>query len=264
MIRSLWVAKTGLDTQQASLDTIANNLANSQTTAYKKSRPVFEDLIYQTLRGAGLNEETGRLLTTGLQAGTGARVAFTQRIHSEGALLRSDNPLDVAISGAGFFMVEGANGETAYTRAGNFMRNSDGYIVNAAGFPVLSSGGAPIAIPSNASSVVIGVDGTVTYYTGSTTIAFDAGQIGVVNFVNPAGLAAAGGNLYYETISSGTPQLGVAGQDGYGSITQYYTEQSNVNIAEELVSLIAAQRAYEVSTRAVSASDQMLQRLGQL
>jgi flagellar basal-body rod protein FlgG len=263
MIRSLWIAKTGLDTQQAYLDTITNNLANSQTTGYKRVRPVFEDLIYQTLRGAGLSEEDGRLLTTGLQVGTGARLAATQRIHSEGGLIRSDNPLDLAISGNGFFMIETPE-EVAYTRAGNFMRDRDGQIVTPEGHPLLSASGSPILIPETTTSIVIGRDGKVTYYAGNQLEAFEAGFVGIANFMNPAGLSAGGSNLLFETASSGAPQFGTASSNGFGTINQFFTETSNVNIAEELVSLISAQRAYEVSTRAISASDQMLQKLGQL
>lgn len=270
MLRSLWTAKTGLDAQQTSLDTISNNLANVSTTAYKRVRPIFEDLLYQNLRSPGLNEDSGSFVPAGLQAGNGSRVAATQRINSAGSLVQSQNPLDMAINGNGFFAVSTPNG-VAYTRAGNFMRNDKGQIVTSAGHVLIGqdSIGAPspsagIQIDSTATAVVIGTDGTVSWYGASTTTPNIAGQIAMVNFVNPAGLSTGGGGLYYETMSSGQPQVGVAGQAGFGSISQYYTEQSNVNVAEELVALIAAQRAYEITAKSVSASDQILQKLGQL
>jgi flagellar basal-body rod protein FlgG len=263
MMRSLWISKTGLDAQQMSLDTISNNLANVSTTAYKRVRPVFEDLMYQSLRAPGLDDETGQLVSTGLQTGTGSKVASTQRINNNGALLQSQNPLDMAINGNGFFVVETGSGP-AYTRAGNFMRNNQGQVVTPGGDPLLTQGGSPVVIPSNASSIVIGSDGRVSYYVENTLQVNTAGQIALVNFANPAGLFAEGAGLYRETQSSGSPQTGTAGADGLGSISQFYTEQSNVNVAEELVGLIAAQRAYEITTKGISASDQMLQRLGQM
>ena len=274
MLRSLWTAKTGMDAQQTNLDTISNNLANVSTTAYKRVRPVFEDLLYQNLRSPGLMEDSsGDYLPTGLQAGNGSRISSTQRINSAGSLLQSQNPLDMAINGNGFFTVATGNG-TAYTRAGNFIRNEKGQIVTAAGNIVIGQNSignntgslntAGIVIPSNATAVVIGSDGTVSYYGADTTRPFVAGHIAMVNFVNPAGLSTGGGGLYFETASSGEPQIGVPGVDGFGTVSQYYTEQSNVNVAEELVSLIAAQRAYEITAKSVSASDQILQKLGQL
>ena len=269
MLRSLWIAKTGMDAQQTSLDTISNNLANVSTTAYKRVRPIFEDLLYQNIRSPGLNEDSGSYVPAGLQAGNGARIAATQRINSAGSLVQSQNPLDMAINGNGFFAVSTPNG-VAYTRAGNFMRNDKGQIVTASGNVLLgqssvtSANATGIVIPSKATTVAIGTDGTVSYTLADSSAPTQADQIAMVNFVNPTGLAAAGGGLYYETMSSGEAQIGVAGKDGIGSISQFYTEQSNVNVAEELVSLIAAQRAYEITAKSVSASDQMLQKLGQL
>ena len=271
MLRSLWIAKTGMDAQQTSLDTISNNLANVSTTAYKRVRPIFEDLLYQNIRSPGLNEDSGSYVPAGLQAGNGARISATQRINSAGSLVQSQNPLDMAINGNGYFAVSTPNG-VAYTRAGNFMRNDKGQIVTASGNVLLgqssitsaSASAAGIVIPSKATSVAIGSDGTVSYNLADSTAPAQADQIAMVKFVNPTGLASAGGGLYYETMSSGEAQVGVAGKEGMGSISQYYTEQSNVNVAEELVSLIAAQRAYEITAKSVSASDQMLQKLGQL
>jgi flagellar basal-body rod protein FlgG len=273
MLRSLWTAKTGLDAQQTSLDTISNNLANVSTTAYKRARPIFEDLLYQNLRSPGLTENAGtpnytpddNYLPAGLQAGNGSRVAATQRINSAGSLLQSQNPLDMAINGNGFFKVSTGSG-IAYTRAGNFMRSQNGDIVTPSGSALLDNGGNRINVPSDATDIVIGTDGTLTYYKGITTppVTYNGGTIGIVNFANPAGLSSVGGGLYFETASSGRAVAGTATQAGFGSISQYYTEQSNVNVAEELVSLIAAQRAYEITAKSVSASDQILQKLGQL
>lgn len=263
MIKSLWVAKTGLDAQQTNLDTIANNLANAQTTGFKRSRAVFEDLVYQNLRQAGLNEQGGNVLTSGLQIGAGSKISATQRIHSQGSLLRTENPLDLAISGQGFFSIQTPSA-VAYTRVGTFMRDKDGYIVTSSGDKLLNRGGSPINIPQSATSIVVGVDGVVSYYAGSTTNPTVAGQIGVTNFANPSGLSSAGGGLYFETYGSGVPQGGLPGEQGRGIVQQYYTEQSNVNVAEELVSLISTQRAYEVAARCITASDQMLQKLGQM
>jgi flagellar basal-body rod protein FlgG len=218
-----------------------------------------------------MNEDSASYVPAGLQAGNGARIAATQRINSAGSLVQSQNPLDMAINGNGYFAVSTPTG-VAYTRAGNFMRNDKGQIVTASGNVLLgqssiSSGNANaagIVIPSKATTVAIGTDGTVSYNLADSTAPTQADQIAMINFVNPTGLASAGGGLYYETMSSGEAQIGVAGKEGFGSITQYYTEQSNVNVAEELVSLIAAQRAYEITAKSVSASDQILQKLGQL
>jgi len=276
MLRSLWTAKTGLDAQQTSLDTISNNLANVSTTAYKRERPIFEDLLYQNIRSAGLTENSGTsalgdetFVPAGLQAGNGSRIVATQRVNSAGSLLQSSNPLDMAINGNGYFAVQTGNG-TAYTRAGNFMRSQAQNIVTPSGSTLLDNTGGAIKIPGTATDIVIGTDGTVTYYVGVNTPAVvNPNKIAMVNFTNPAGLSSVGGGLYFPTASSGAPisvppgQSG-AGQPGYGSISQYYTEQSNVNVAEELVSLIAAQRAYEITAKSVSASDQILQKLGQL
>ena len=278
MIRSLWIAKTGLDSQQTNLDVITNNLANSQTTAFKRIRPVFSELMYQTLRADGLGQ--GRATSAfggggdyvpvpvGLSIGNGSAVVATQRINSQGQVIRTENPLDLAIKGLGYFVIATATPPApeniAYTRAGNFMRDNQGYIVNPSGNYLLDVDNQPIQIPSTASSILIGEDGTVTYYEQSTITGTVAGQIQLVSFMNPTGLSNGGGDLYYETLASGAPVLGTAGQDGLGTMLQYYTEQSNVNIAEELFGLIAAQRAYEITTRSISASDSILQKLGNI
>jgi flagellar basal-body rod protein FlgG len=268
MLRSLWISKTGLDAQQSNLDTVSNNLANVSTTAFKRVRPVFEDLMYQNLREPGLMSPNGDPVPLGLQAGNGSHISSTQRIHTAGAMVHSDNPLDMAISGNGFFVVDmssiGSQNSYGYTRSGNFMRDINGYVVNANNQKVMKDGGGYIQIADGATSIQVANDGTVSYYMGNTITPISAGRIQVVNFVNPNGLASSGAGIYTQTPASGSPISGTPGQNGLGSVTQYYTEQSNVNVAEELVALIAAQRAYEITAKSVSASDQMLQKLGQL
>jgi flagellar basal-body rod protein FlgG len=268
MLRSLWIAKSGLDAQQTNLDVITNNLANNQTVAFKKARPVFSDLLYQTLRSPASVGST--VIPMGLQVGAGSRITGTQRINTPGALNVSQNALDVALSNVGYFYVETPAGDKAYTRAGNFQTSpiaSNPNLVNLTdsdGNLILTPNGFPISFPALASEIVIGLDGMITGQVGIPGVPFSAGPIAHVLFPNPSGLATAGGGLYYETGASGSPNIGIPNSGGRAGVVQYYTEQSNVNVAEELVALIAAQRAYEVTTRSVSASDQILQKLGQL
>lgn len=261
MIRSLWIAKTGLDVQQTNLDTISNNLANGTTTGYKRVKPMFEDLLYQTIRQPGGPTQGDAQSPSGLQLGVGARVAATERVHLQGALNQTQNPLDVAIYGNGFFQIDLPDGTVGYTRDGNFTRSSSGQIVTQAGFTV-SPG---ITIPAEAQSITISESGEVRYFTqGGAVEGQVAGQFQLATFANPAGLTSIGGNLYLETAASGNPQQGAPAANGIGSLKQFFVEASNVNLAEELVSMIVAQRAYEINTRAISASDDMLQRLGQM
>jgi len=272
MLRSLWVAKTGLDTQQTQLDVITNNLANVSTTAFKRQRPVFQDLMYQQLRASGLYQDDNSILPIGLEAGAGARVSATQRIFSLGAMNQTSNPLDMAITGEGFFAVQNpVSKEIFYTRAGNFTLSPDSFgsgnsnITTGTGFLVLGQNDTPIQIPHGASTIMVGSDGTVSVYEeGKTSDAKKLGQIAVYTFSNPAGLGGASDGQYTITPASGERLGGIAQSGGSGSILQSYVEQSNVNVAEELVSLIAAQRAYEITAKSVTASDQMLQKLGQL
>ena len=260
MIRSLWIAKTGLDVQQTHLDTISNNLANGTTTGYKRVKPMFEDLIYQTIRQPGGPTTGDAQSPSGLQVGAGARVAATERVHIQGALNRTENPLDVAIYGNGFLQVNLPDGTVAYTRDGNLTRSATGQIVTQAGYTIAPG----ITIPIEAVSIAISEGGVVTYTTQGDTASQNAGEIQLATFANPAGLSSIGGNLYLETSASGNPQQGAPGANGFGSLKQNFIEASNVNLAEELVSLIVAQRAYEVNTRAISASDDMLGRLSQV
>jgi len=259
MLRSLWISKTGMDAQQMNLDVITNNLANSSTTAFKRVQPMFQDLLYTTLRAAGSSSNAQNLLPTGLQIGAGSAVTSTERIMTQGSLLQTGNQLDVAINGNGFFQIQLADGTTAYTRQGQFSLSSTGNMVTQAG-NVVSPG---INIPPTATSVTINSAGQIstTDQTGVVTV---RGSLSMAYFANPAGLVAIGGNNYIPSPASGTAQNQAAGTNGMGTISQFFIEQSNVNVAEELVNLIAAQRAYEINTRAVTASDQILQRVSNL
>jgi flagellar basal-body rod protein FlgG len=267
MLRSLWIAKSGLDAQQTNLDVITNNLANNQTIAFKKARPIFSDLLYQTLRSPAAVGST--VIPVGLQVGAGSRITGTQRINTPGALNVSQNPLDVALSNVGYFWVRTPDGTDAYTRAGNLQTaptagNGLVKLTDSEGNSVLDIRGNEITFPSQASEIVIGLNGVISGKVGITGDGFETQPIAHVLFDNPSGLASAGGGLYYETGASGSANIGQPNVGGRAGVVQYYTEQSNVNVAEELVALIAAQRAYEVTTRSVSASDQILQKLGQL
>ena len=260
MIRSLWIAKTGLDAQQTNLDVIANNLANVSTTGFKRSRAVFEDLMYQNLREVGGQTSDQTRLPSGLQVGTGTRIVATERIHSQGNPTKTDNPKDVAINGDGFFQVLMPDGMTAYTRDGSFQFDRDGQLVTASGFPIQPT----ITIPRNATSVTIGRDGIVSVTQAGSANSVQIGPLQLTTFLNPTGLRSIGENLYVETDSSGAPNQTIPGQNGAGLVNQGYVESSNVNVVEELVNMIQTQRAYEINSKAVQSSDQMLQRLAQL
>jgi flagellar basal-body rod protein FlgG len=260
MIRSLWIAKTGMEGQQAKLDSIANNLANVSTNGYKRADVVFEDLMYQNLRTAGAASSEESELPTGLQAGLGVRVAASTRNFSQGNLQQTAGNLDVAIKGQGFFQIQLPDGTTAYTRDGAFQVDANGRLVTNAGYVVQPG----ITIPAAAQSVTIAADGTVNVTVANQTAQQSLGQLQLASFVNPAGLEPRGGNLYAETTASGTPNTGAPASDGRGSLQQGFIEGSNVNVVEELVSMIATQRAYELNSKAIQTSDQMLQRLGQL
>jgi flagellar basal-body rod protein FlgG len=260
MIRSLWIAKTGLEGQQTNLDVISNNLANVSTNGFKRSRAVFEDLLYQTLRQPGALSSQQTSLPSGLQLGTGARPVATEKIHTQGNLQQTQNALDLAVNGRGFFQVLLPDGTTAYTRDGSFQIDSQGQLVTASGFQVQPA----ITIPADAISTSFGRDGTVTVLQPGSTTPTQVGSLQLVSFVNPAGLQSYGENLYLETAASGTPSANTPGTNGLGLINQGYVETSNVNVVEELVNMITTQRAYEINSKAIQASDQMLQRLVQL
>lgn len=260
MIRSLWIAKTGLDAQQTQLDTISHNLANVATNGYKRSSAVFEDLLYQNLRQAGGQETQQNALPTGLQLGTGVRSVATARLFTQGNLQKTDNTFDMAINGNGFFSVQMPDGSTAYTRDGSFRVDPTGQLVTSSGMPM----SPPIVIPPNAISVTVGADGVVSAMQAGQPNPVQLGQVQLTTFVNPAGLDPRGQNLFTETVASGAPTVGTPGSNGAGMLNQGYVETSNVNVVEELVGMIQAQRAYEINSKAIQTSDQMLARLSQL
>jgi flagellar basal-body rod protein FlgG len=260
MMRSLWISKTGMEAQQTQLDHISHNLANSATNGYKKSHAVFEDLMYQNLRQAGANSSEQTTLPTGLQVGLGTRAVASSRSFAQGNLQQSSNPLDVAVRGSGFFEVQMPDGSTGYTRDGSFQVNAQGQLVTNNGYLVQPG----ITVPQNALSVSIAADGTVTASIPNQTAPQSLGTLQLVNFVNPAGLEPKGQNLYTETAASGTPTAGTPGQNGLGALQQGFVETSNVNVVEELIGMIQTQRAYELNSKAIQTSDQMLQKLGQL
>jgi len=259
MLRSLWIAKTGMESQQINIDVISHNLANVSTNGFKRSRPVFEDLIYQTLRQPGSQASQQTQVPSGLQIGSGARPVATERIFLQGNLQQTGNSLDLAIQGNGFFQVQLPDGTLAYTRDGAFQVNSDGTVVTANG-DILQP---QITIPADAMSISIAKDGTVSV-TQPGNVVTQQGPIQLTNFINPAGLQSMGDNLYLETVSSGTPNASNPGLNGLGTLQQGFVETSNVNVVEELINMIQAQRAYEINSRSIQASDQMLQRLVQL
>ncbi len=260
MIRSLWISKTGLDAQQTQMDVISNNLANVSTNGFKRSRAVFEDLLYQTLRQPGAQSSQQTQIPSGLQIGTGVRPVAAERIHTQGNLQQTGNALDVAIQGAGFFQVLLPDGTTGYTRDGSFQRDSQGQIVTANGFTVQPA----LTIPANSSSVTIGSDGIVSVLQAGSAAPVQVGSLQLATFINPSGLQSMGGNIYQETASSGTPSTNVPGTNGTGMLNQNYLETSNVNVVEEMVNMIQTQRAYEINSKAITTSDQMLQKLTQI
>lgn len=260
MIRSLWIAKTGLDSQQTNLDVISHNLANVSTNGYKRQRAVFEDLLYQTMRQPGAQSSQQTQIPSGLQLGTGARTVATERIFTQGGLQRTENALDIAINGGGFFQIQMPDGSLAYTRDGAFQKDSTGQVVTSNGYPL----SPPITIPADAVSVTVSRDGIVSVLQQGQTAPAQVGNIQLANFVNIGGLQSAGENLFIETASSGAPTPNTPGTNGTGLLNQGMVETSNVNVAEELVSMIQAQRAFEMNSKAVTTSDQMLARLTQL
>lgn len=241
--------------QQFNIDTIANNLSNVNTTGFKKSRADFQDLLYQSLRSAGTPVTAGAQIPTGIQIGHGVRTVATQKIFSQGTFKQTDNPLDLVIEGDGFFQVLLPDGTVAYTRDGAFKRDATGRIVTSDGFFLEPE----IIIPEDALQIAIGADGTVAVMLAGESEPEIIGQIELARFVNPAGLQSAGRNLYLASGASGPPLVGVPGLDGFGSITQGFLEMSNVQVVEEMVAMITSQRAYEVNSRAIQASDEMLQ-----
>jgi flagellar basal-body rod protein FlgG len=259
MHSALWVSKSGLEAQDLALTTVSNNLANVSTTGFKKDRPVFEDLLYQIQRQPGANSSADTRLPSGLQVGTGVRTAGTQKVFTTGSLELTDQPLDMAVNGRGFFQILMPDGTISYTRDGTFHINAEGTVVNVNGYPLEPQ----IDIPEQTNQLTISKDGIVQATLFGDPTPQELGQIDLVDFINPAGLQAAGGNLFKETAASGAPNVGVAANDGFGTIEQGALENSNVEVVEELVKMITVQRAYEMNSKVVSAADQMLQFLTQ-
>ncbi|MFN3398425.1 MAG: flagellar basal-body rod protein FlgG [Sulfurimicrobium sp.] len=260
MIRSLWIAKTGLDAQQTKMDVISNNLANVSTNGFKRSRAVFEDLLYQTIRQPGAQSSQQTQVPSGLQLGVGVHPVATERIHLQGNLQQTSNPLDVAINGKGFFQILMPDGSTAYTRDGSFQVDNQGQVVTASGYPVQPA----LTVPVDALSVTIGRDGTVSVVQPGSPTPTQVGSLQLAGFINPAGLQSQGENLYAETAASGAPSANTPGTNGLGVLNQGFVETSNVNVVEEMVNMIQTQRAYEINSKAITVSDQMLQKLTQM
>jgi flagellar basal-body rod protein FlgG len=260
LTRALGISATGMQAQQTQMDVISNNLANVSTTGFKRGNALFEDLIYQNLRQAGGNTTEQTELPTGLQLGLGVRTVATARTYTQGSLQQSSNSLDVAINGNGFFQIEMPDGTTAYTRDGSFHVNSQGQMVTSGGYRVLPG----VTVPADARSLTIGQDGVVSVVVGNTPAPRQIGTLELASFINPAGLDPRGQNLFLETQASGNPITGAPGSEGLGQVMQGYLEGSNVNVVQELVTMIQTQRAYEMNSKAIQTSDQMLQRLGQL
>ncbi len=255
MSQSLWIAKTGLDAQQTKMATISNNLANVGTNGFKRGRVIFEDLLYQNVRQVGSQSSQDTLLPSGLQVGTGSRVVATERLFTQGNLVQTDNSLDVAVQGRGFFEVLLPDGNQAFTRDGSFHISDQGILVTSSGYQVQP----PVTIPQDALSVSIAPDGTVSVQQPGTPTSTQLGVVQLTDFVNPAGLQARGENLYIETGASGAPLPSNPGINGLGTLQQGFVEGSNVNVVEELVNMIETQRAYEMNSKAISTADQMLQ-----
>lgn len=254
MDASMWVAKTGLSAQATRMTVIANNLANVNTTGFKKDRAMFEDLLYQRIVQAGAQADVNSQNPTGLMLGTGTRVVSTEKMHRQGNMLSTENALDVAIAGDGFLSVQQADGTIAYTRDGALKLSSDGTLVTSSGEAIIPA----ITIPADAASITIGRDGTVSAELSNGGGAVQVGQLQLSRFVNNAGLQPIGRNLYQETSASGTAVVGIPGAQGAGMLMQGSLEASNVNIVEEMVNMIETQRAYEINSKAISAADGML------
>ncbi len=254
MYPALWIAKTGLDAQQQRMAVTANNMANVSTVGFKRDRMVFEDLIYQKVRQSGASSSEATQLPSGLSYGTGVRPVQTQKLHTQGNLVQTNNSYDLAIQGDGFFQVQHPDGTTVYTRDGEFSLDANGQLVTANGFLLEPT----ISVPQDAVSVTVGSDGVVSALTAGASTPTNIGQVTLAQFINPTGLEAVGDNLYRETASSSVPQNDLPGQNGMGSLIQGSLESSNVNVVEELVNMIETQRAYEMNSKAIATTDEML------
>lgn len=256
---AMWISKSGVQAQDAKLQAIANNLANVNTVGFKRDRVVFQDLFYSVEQQPGAQLEDNRTSVSGVQLGNGTRMVGTQKLFNNGNLQTTGQSMDLAISGAGFLQVELASGDTAYTRAGQLGLNSEGRLVTAQGLPIRPE----ITVPANATGLVIGENGVVSAVVPGSTEPNEIGRLTLASFLNPAGLLALGDNLFRETSASGAPAEGNPGEDGRGKLKQGALESSNVQVVEEMVDMIAAQRSYEMNTKVLSAADGMLQNLAQ-
>ena len=255
MNKALWVAKTGLEAQQTRMSVISNNLANVNTTGFKRDRAVFEDLLYQNVRQAGAQSSQDTRLPSGLQLGTGVRTVATEKIQTLGNIVQTENSLDVAIQGRGFFQVLKPDGNIGYSRDGSFKMDETGQLVTSSGYVIQPA----ITIPNNSISLTIGSDGVVSSVSAGSATPTQLGNIQLADFINPGGLQAVGQNLFEETASSGSPSTGTPGLNGLGTVIQGALETSNVNVVEELVNMIETQRAYEMNSKAIQTTDRMLQ-----
>ena len=256
---ALWAAKTGLDAQNTQMSVIANNLANVNTTGFKSDRPTFQDLMYQNIQQVGAQSTQNTQYSTGLSLGTGVRIAANEKNYLQGSILQTAGNLDLSITGQGFFQITMPDGTLSYTRDGSFSMDNQGNVVTASGYPLSPA----ITIPITAHSVTIGADGTVSVTTAGASKPTTVGQIQLANFINIEGLQPVGNNLLVESASSGAPQVGTPNTNGLGSLSQGSLETSNVNTVTELVNMIQCQRAYEMNSKAISTTDQMLQYLTQ-
>lgn len=260
MMNALWIAKTGMTAQQTNMDVVSHNLSNVSTTGYKRQNAVFEDLMYQNLRQVGSQADEQNVLPTGMHLGLGVRTVATTRNFTQGTPLESGKDLDVAINGDGFFQVQMPDGTTAYTRDGTFNKDANGQLVTSGGYPLLDG----ITVPQDATKLSISKSGIVSVSVPGNPIPQQIGQLNTASFINPPGLEPIGENLYRESGASGAPQTGTPGTNSLGTVMQGFLESSNVNVVEELVTMIQTQRAYEMNSKAISTSDQMLAKLSQL
>nr|WP_320050104.1 flagellar basal-body rod protein FlgG [uncultured Desulfuromonas sp.] len=260
MIRALWTAATGMDSQQTNIDVIANNLANVNTSGFKKSRADFQELLYQVSKTPGSSTSADTVSPTGIQVGLGSRTAAVQKVFSTGDMMQTENELDVAIEGRGFLQVEMPDGTTAYTRSGALKKDGDGRLTTSEGYLITPQ----IVIPENSTSISIGQDGTVDVFLDGDSTSTEIGVIELAIFSNASGLRSMGRNLYVETVSSGVATTGIPGENGIGTLSQGYLEGSNVSVMEEMVNMIAGQRAYEVNSKAIQTADEMLQMVNNL
>jgi flagellar basal-body rod protein FlgG len=260
MFRSLHIAATGMAAQETHLEGVANNIANANTNGYKRQRVEFQDLLYQTVRGAGTRTTSASRSPTGIQLGSGVRVVSTSRNFSQGNVMMTGNSMDVAIEGSGFFVVQQADGTPAYTRAGALQKDAEGQLVTTEGHLI----DPPVIVPPDALEITIGANGTVSALMTGQPAPVELGQLNLATFVNPAGLHALGRNLFAASAASGEAQSGTPGSDGRGALLQGALERANVDVVEEMIGMIAAQRAYEVNTKVVTTADEMLRSASQM